>query len=161
MSVENYWRSPSNRRLILAQGFVNATSKPVSLYDEQSGEIITFDPVARHQRRRAMATLLASAPDNAPLAFFITEKHMVNRFRDAGRSMTDVAYILTSSAGRHDAENPHVHWDGQQFSCTMEANRGESDDIFRLVSAEDHTTEIRLSDYTPAHPLYVENVATA
>ena len=134
-SLPEYEKEKEKGRLRV-HALINATTHPISVYDDASGVIVTFEPVPVHQRRRAMALVGDSA-------VYVMEKSRAHLFRDTGRYMTDMALALVQSVsgGRRDRLNPHVVWDGEDFHCV----EAESDhNIARLISAGDCQTEIRL-----------------
>ncbi|MBQ6130157.1 hypothetical protein IJI72_00450 [Candidatus Saccharibacteria bacterium] len=148
-------------RQVNVHALINATKEPISLYDDSTGSVVTFEPVERHQRRRAMASLRTSDLDDdcdgTLNAIYVMEQTMISRFRNAGGDIKNMAYVVSASCGRHDVVNPHVHWDGKQLYCVLEKNCGEGDEICRLILADDRTP-VRLRNCTLAMSLYAAEV---
>lgn len=139
MSYSSGYEKEKEKGKQRVRAIVNATSSPISVYDDTSGIIVTFEPIPIHQRRRAMAQIGDSA-------VYVVETTMAHLFRDTGRDMSDMALVQFVSGGRRDKTNPHVIWDGQAFHC-IEAE-STNHDISRLISARDCQTEIRLYNAT-------------
>lgn len=139
---EPFYRSPHPHYLGV-NAFVNATARPLYIYNDVTGEIVAFDVVAYHQRRHALKQIEASGHS----AVIVAEKNLVKRLKNAGSDLSELAYIRNTSPGRFDSEVLHVVWDENRKSYHTELRPAcQPSDIAVIVSASNRDLQLRLSD---------------
>lgn len=93
-----------NDTVRLSDGFINKTSQDINIYEQSSGRIRTFSPSMQ---------LLPRVPNRAqdgPVVYYILDQHEVERLRDDGRSLYDVAFVDRISYGRNGIPIAYLVW---------------------------------------------------
>lgn len=95
------------RRKRLAKNLVNLTSTPICVYEEATGEIVTFLP---QEGKVLPETPFIEDRKRCPKVYYMVGKDHYNQIVESGRGLEDIAVIMRTDIGRNAKKISFLFW---------------------------------------------------
>lgn len=100
-----------------SDNFINLTNETINLYEIITGEIWSFPP--------SEGKLPASphyGPED-PSIYYILDQATIEKVRQSGRSLNDIAFIYNKSYGRDNTQVAYLRWAQDPEYCVVLRHR--------------------------------------